>query len=164
MNFPVRRGTGGGLMPRPVWGMWDPWRDFEDMWSQMGRYLEQAAGPGMTMAERGGWTPTAEMNETDDAYVIKAEMPGIPRDDIEVELKGNELCITGEMDEKSEGKMLTRRRGSFCYRTSLPGSIDSEHVEADLDDGILTVRVPKSEAARPYKIPVAGNGGESKAA
>lgn len=154
MSFPVRR-SAGDLQHRPRWGMWEPWQDFENMWSEMGRFLEQSAAP--TLSGR-GWTPMAEEEETDEAYVIKAEMPGIPRENIEVELKdNNELCITGELDEKTKGTMLTHRRSSFSYRSMLPGGIDSEHVEADLDNGILTVRVPKTaQSKRHHKIPITG--------
>ncbi|MBW5480940.1 Hsp20/alpha crystallin family protein [Streptomyces bambusae] len=160
MNFPVRRGSGDTMWRRHGWGTMDPWHDFESMWDQMGRFLEQAATP--TMAAH-GWTPMAEEEETDDAYMIKAEMPGIPRENIAVELDGNDLCITGELDEKSEGKMLTHRKGKFSYRTTLSGGVDSDKIEASLDSGVLTVRIPKSGEAKPRRIAIGGGGDEPPA-
>ncbi|MEU8619424.1 Hsp20/alpha crystallin family protein [Streptomyces sp. NPDC048623] len=152
MNFPVRRSSGDTMWRRHGWGGSDPWHDFESMWDQMGRFLEQAATPAMGL----GWTPMAEEEETDDAYVIRAEMPGIPRENIAVELDGNDLCITGELDEKSEGKVLTHRKGRFSYRTTLSGGVDSERIEAGLDSGVLTVTIPKSREAKPRRIAIAG--------
>lgn len=161
MNFPVRRSSGDTMWGRQSRGWVDPWHDFESMWDQMGRFLEQAAGaPGM--AAHGGWTPMAEEEETDDAHVVRAEMPGIPRENIAVELDGNDLCITGELDEKSGGKMLTHRRGKFSYRTTLSGGVDSDKIEASLDSGVLTVRIPKSGEAKPRRIAIGG--GEEQSA
>ncbi|MDD9380406.1 Hsp20/alpha crystallin family protein [Streptomyces sp. ZAF1911] len=161
MNFPVRRGSGDTMWPRPSWGMVDPWHDFENVWSQMGRFLGQASGP----AGAGhGWMPMAEEEETDEAYVIKAELPGVPRDNINVEVDGNDLCITGEMDEKSHGKVLAHLRGRFSYRSSMPSGIDSEHIEAGLDHGVLTVRIPKSGESKPRRIGIVEVEGEGKSA
>ncbi|MFG2715475.1 Hsp20/alpha crystallin family protein [Streptomyces goshikiensis] len=118
---------------------------------QMGHLLEQA-----TLAQAGqGWTPLTEEDETEDGYVIKAEMPGIPRENITVEIDGNDLCITGELGKRSD-KVLTRRKGRFCYRASLSGGIDSDKAEATLDRGVLTVRISKSGESKPRRIPITG--------
>ncbi|WP_328741010.1 Hsp20/alpha crystallin family protein [Streptomyces erythrochromogenes] len=96
-----------------------------------------------------------EEEETEDAYVVKAEMPGIPRENITVEMDGNDLCITGEFDNRSD-KVLAQRRGRFCYRARLSGGIDSDRTEATLDRGVLTVRISKSGESKPRRIPITG--------
>ncbi|MFI1279872.1 Hsp20/alpha crystallin family protein [Streptomyces sp. NPDC020858] len=117
----------------------------------MGHFLEQA-----TLAQAGqGWTPLTEEEETEDAYVIKAEMPGVPRENITVEMDGNDLCITGELDKRSDS-VLAQRKGKFCYRASLSGGINSDKTEATLDSGILTVRISKSGETKPLRIPISG--------
>jgi HSP20 family protein len=85
---------------------------------------------------------------------VRAELPGMKSDDIDVELSGNELRITGEVQEEAEGKTLRRRRGKFAYRASLPADADPEKIDAQLADGILTVRVPKAAQARSRRIEV----------
>jgi HSP20 family protein len=154
MPLPVRRSerSSGQTMQR-----WDPFREFEQLQQEMERVLEGVWS--QTGAGNGGdlWVPLADVEETDDAWVIEAEAPGASRDDINVELHDSELVITGEIKEKERTGVLrrrTRRTGRFEYRVTLPGPADEEHVEASLHDGVLTVRVPKSEAARARRIEV----------
>ena len=101
--------------------------------------------------------PLADIEETDDAWIIEAELPGVDRDDVNVEMRDSELIISGDIKEKERKGILrrrTRRTGRFEYRVSLPGLSDQEHIEANLHDGVLTVRVPKSEQAKPRRIEV----------
>ena len=98
--------------------------------------------------------PAVETEETDDAYLVRAELPGMKSDDVDVELNGNELRITGEVKEEAEGKTLRRRHGRFAYRASLPTDADPAKVDAQLADGILTVRVPKAAQARSRRIEI----------
>ena len=79
------------------------------------------------------------------------------RDDIDVEVTGNELVVTGEFKERERTGWLrsrTRRVGRFEYRTMLPQDVNSEQISAELSDGVLTVQVPKTEAAKPRRIPI----------
>ncbi|MFG2987891.1 Hsp20/alpha crystallin family protein [Streptomyces sp. NPDC048257] len=152
MNFSVRRTSSDTTWRRPSPGWLDPRHPFGSMRHQMGHFLEQAT---LTQPGQGWWTPLTEEEETDDAYVIKAEMPGIPRENIAVEMDGNDLCITGELDRRSD-KVLTHRTGKFCYRAGLSGGIDSERTEATLDSGVLTVRIYKSGATKPRRVPITG--------
>lgn len=154
MALPIRRGGGAPELRRPGWGAWDAFGDFENMWSEMGRLLEQAAAP---VGGAAPWLPMAEEEETADAYMVRAELPGIPAENVNIELEGNELSITGELSEEHHGKVLSRRTGKFAYRTSLPGGADSENIEADLTDGILTVRIPKAEEGKRRKITIGGH-------
>ena len=103
------------------------------------------------------WVPMADIEETDDAWVIEAEVPGVDRKDVNVEMHDSELTISGEIKEKErKGKLRrrTRRVGQFEYRVTLPGRTDPDNIEANLHDGVLKVRVPKSETARPRRVEV----------
>src|SRR5258707_15016027 len=104
----------------------------------------------------GGWIPAVETEETSDAYVVRAELPGMKREDVNVELRGNELRITGEVKEEQAGKILRHRHGKFAYRSSLPADADSDKIDAELADGILTVRLPKAAQARSRRIEIKG--------
>jgi HSP20 family protein len=150
MNMPVPRRRSPehwhGGWPREFW---DPFPEFAQMWERMGQFFE-STGEGPP-----GWVPVAETEETDDAYLVRAELPGMKSDDIDVELSGNELRITGEVKE-AEGKTLRHRRGRFAYRASLPADADPEKIDAQLTDGILTVRVPKAAQACSRRIEVKG--------
>jgi HSP20 family protein len=91
--------------------------------------------------------------------MVEIELPGVRREDADIELYGNELVITGELKERERKGLLrrrTRRVGEFEYRVTLPGDIRADGIEASLNSGVLTVRVPKMDAAKPNKIKITG--------
>jgi HSP20 family protein len=103
------------------------------------------------LAEAAAWTPLVDIEEEDTAYRLEVELPGVQRDDINIELVGNELMITGELKERERTGIVrrrTRRVGRFDYRVMLPSQVDAQNIEAKLHDGVLTVRVPKKEQGR----------------
>lgn len=158
MNLPARRTSGLEPRHRPagLWD-WDPFREFEHLWNQMGQLFGQPAAPSGTPAGQDAWMPLAEVEETDDAYLVRVELPGIPRENVHLDIDDNELQITGEeLTEEQRGKVLSRRGGRFFYRTALPAGIDGEKVEAELSEGILRVRVPKSGHAKKRRISIGG--------
>jgi HSP20 family protein len=93
------------------------------------------------------WLPSADLEETDDAWSVEIELPGVQGEDVDVELDDRVLTVSGEVREKERTGILrrrTRRVGTFQYAVTLPGDVDGEHVDAQLRDGVLTIRVPKS--------------------
>lgn len=101
----------------------------------------------------GTWAPLA----TDDAYVVEVDLPGVKKDDITIELNAGELSVHGELKEKERTGVLrsrTRRTGQFDYRVMLPQDTDEEHITAELSEGVLTVKVPKAEKAKPRRIEI----------
>jgi HSP20 family protein len=111
------------------------------------------------------WVPLADLSETDDAYVVKAELPGVHKDQVNVQLQDRQLVITGEIPEpepeagnghQRRRHHSSRRTGRFELRTYLPGDVNADAITAQLSDGILTMTVPKSEAAKPRKIEITG--------
>lgn len=142
---------------------WHPLRELDDVTTQMRRMLDETFGGVLAGQPFGSlassWSPLVDVEETDDAYVVEAELPGVKRSDVDVELVGNELVITGEVKERERKGVLrrqTRRTGRFDYRVGLPDTVDADKVDASLVDGVLNVRVPKSEKARRRKIEIKG--------
>ena len=133
-------------------------RDFESVVDRMRRLLDETfAGFGTWSPVRnaGMWSPPVDIEETDDAYLLEAELPGVEPSDVDVELVGNELTITGEVKAKERNGVVrrsTRRTGRFDYRIALPGPLNADEVEASLTNGVLKVRVPKTAAAQRRKI------------
>lgn len=125
-------------------------RRFLDDWKQLPALLSGLDG-------HSGFTPLADVEETEDAYLVEVELPGVKRSDIEVTLSGRQLTVTGERKEKERTGILrkrTRVTGRFHYEVILPAADPDAEVTAGYDDGVLTVRVPKPEADRARRIPV----------
>lgn len=104
------------------------------------------------------WTPAVTVSETDNAFVIEAELPGIKREDVAVELDDNVLRVHGqttETEREGEVRHQTRRTGSFDYRLSLPGEVAADQVGATLTDGVLRLEVPKAAPVKARKIEIA---------
>jgi HSP20 family protein len=135
-----------------------PFGEFENLYSEMDRLAQWVFG-GYT--GDGAWLPAADIVETDSAYVIEIELPGVRREDVDVNLNGNELVVTGEVKErKREGlfRRRTRRVGEFEMRVTLPGYLREGDIEASLAYGVLKVYVPKAESTKSSKITVSESG------
>jgi HSP20 family protein len=107
----------------------------------------------------GAWSPLVDVEETDDAYVFEVDLPGVRREDVDAEVDASQLRIAGEVRERERTGVLrhhARRTGRFEYRSTLPEEVDAERIEASLSDGVLTVRVPKSERSQPRRIEISG--------
>ena len=135
---------------------WDPLREFEQLQEEMGRLVQSVWSPA-GVGNGGAWTPFADVEETEDAWTIEVELPGVDRKNVNVEMRNSELVISGDVTQKERKGVLrrrARRTGHFEYHVTLPGESDEEHIDAKLHDGILTVRVPKTEHAKPRRIEV----------
>jgi len=105
------------------------------------------------------WSPSVDIHEDKDKYVVKAELPGMKREDIEVSMDGNTLTVSGERKQEEEKKERENYRseryfGRFQRSITLPAEVQANKIEASYKDGILTITLPKSEAAKPKQIPV----------
>ena len=139
----------------------DPFEDLEHLWEQLAQVFPSwprvagQRGPGAGMDAE--FIPLADVEETEDAYLIEMELPGVDKKDINVELSGRRLTVTGQRKEKERVGTVRRRTrmvGRFRYEILLPGSIDEQTVDAQLKDGVLTVRIPKTKAERAKQISV----------
>jgi HSP20 family protein len=113
------------------------------------------------------WNPSFEIRETDDAFVFRADMPGVRPDDIEISLIGNQLQISGTREQEQqqdEGRYHTFERayGSFTRVFALPDSADTDNIRAELTNGVLTLSVPKKPGAgqQRRKIQIGSGGGQ----
>lgn len=135
-----------------------PFAELDQLGDRLRRMLEETFGdftPALT--ETAGWVPNVDLEEQDDAYVVEAELPGARREDVNIELVGRELSIKGEMKEKEREGILrrrTRRVGRFEFRVTLPDQVEPDQIDARLEDGVLTVRIPKAERAQRRRIEV----------
>ncbi|MFG2512261.1 Hsp20/alpha crystallin family protein [Streptomyces sp. NPDC048584] len=101
----------------------------------------------------------ADVEDTEDAYLMELEVPGVDKDRITVEVRDGEHGIHGEIKEKERTAVLrgqARRVGEFDHRTSLPPNVGTGSITAELADGVLTVRVPKAGRAEPHRIEITG--------
>ncbi|GAA2263945.1 Hsp20/alpha crystallin family protein [Streptomyces atrovirens] len=155
MTLPVHRGRGS------VSG-WAPFRELEELRTRMDQLMHSTfpfPGSGFPQAEVGTWAPLVDVEDTEDAYLMELEVPGVDREQITVEVGDGELDVHGEIKEKERTGVLRRQArhvGQFDYRTSLPPNVDTESITAELANGVLTVRVPKAEKAKPHRIEITG--------
>ena len=134
---------------------WEGFSGLSHLRSQLDALL---SGWDELLSRAGAFTPLADLEETDEAYVAEIELPGVKQEDLTVEVAGRRLTVTGERKERERIGVLRRRTrtvGRFHYEVLLPGDVDEEAVEASLAEGVLTVRVPKPVSQRPRRIPVA---------
>jgi HSP20 family protein len=134
---------------------WDPFAEVQRLRSELGRFFE--GWDKMSPLLGDGFIPQTDMEETDDAYIVELELPGVKKRDIDVSLAGRRLIVSGERKEKERVGVLRRRTrsmGRFRYEILLPDPVDEEGVTASLDEGVLTVRVPKAVSEQPRRIEV----------
>jgi HSP20 family protein len=138
--------------------VWD-----RDVFDEMDRMFEEPffgrRGDGQQ-----NWGLPLDVSEREDSYVVRASIPGIDPDEIDISISDNVLTIRGEMkheaDRQNERYVLRERRmGNFTRSVSFPTAIDSDRAEASCDYGVLTLRLPKAETARPRRIGISGRAG-----
>jgi HSP20 family protein len=142
----------------PNYNMSNPFLEFEKMRHEMNRFAEgfKSGLPSFTVA---GVFPLTNVTEDNNNYYIRAELPGLITEDIEISATDNSLSISGQRIINKEGDNVRYHRreregGRFNRMISLPGSIDTDKVEANFKNGILEILLPKSEAMKPKQIEV----------
>ena len=141
---------------------WSPLAELERATRQLARLIDQAWASGWPTSLPGGlgeFVPPGDLEETDQAYILELELPGVQKKDLTVEVSGRRLTISGERKERERVGILRRRTrtvGRFSYDVVLPGEIDHDAITATLTQGVLTVTVPKaaSERHQPRRITV----------
>jgi HSP20 family protein len=141
----------------PRWEQRSPFSELERMRRQMDRLFEGMAGPQLPQAA--GVFPLINMTETRDAYTVRAELPGIVSDEIDIQATANTLSMSGMRkipEENGSARYHRREResGGFSRVVGLPGDITPEKVEASMQQGILTIVLLKAETAKPKQISV----------
>jgi len=140
--------------------VWNPFQEFENLLS---RYNKSASSSDTQLSNDlsfADWAPSCDIEEEEDRYVIKADLPGVDKKDIDVKLENGVISIRGEKQTETEtGKGTKRHRterfhGSFARSFSLPDAVKDERVEANYKDGVLSLVIPKAEEAKPKSIDI----------
>jgi HSP20 family protein len=136
---------------------WNPNREVSSLWNAFDRMFDDSYA--MMDDHARSWGLALDIAENENAYVVKASVPGVSPDDIDITLEKNVLTVSGESraDETintEEYRLRERRYGTFSRSIRLPVEVDSEAIEADYANGVLTLHIPKTEEVKPKKIAV----------
>ena len=144
---------------RPRWGI-SPWRPLREL-EEWERRLDDLFGRPLWRlpVEERGWMPAVDVFEKEDKFVVKAELPGMKEEDVDVSVIGDTLSIKGEKKTETEIKdenyyRCERSYGSFYRSIPIPSNVDANKIEASFEDGVLEVALPKSAKVKPKKIAV----------
>jgi HSP20 family protein len=142
---------------------WEPLREMEELFDRYSRAIGIPLGRGGELGTNGGWMPKVDVSENEQAYVIKAEIPGVKKEDVKVSLEEGVLTLQGERHQEKERKgarfhRVERSYGHFMRSFSLPGNVDEAHLKAHFHDGLLEVDIPKLESTptQSLQIPIEG--------
>ena len=142
------------------WALFDPFRNLEE---RMRRLFGEGYDPFGKVGEENWslatWSPACDIYETSNELVVKAELPEVKKENVQVTIENNVLTIRGERKFEAETKKesyhrVERRYGEFTRSFALPGFVDATKVNAEFQEGVLRVRMPKREEAKPKHIDV----------
>ncbi len=146
---------------RPEMNVWSPFRHLSTLREEIDHLFESPLNALTSDSQQflNGWLPTIDLYEDKDHLTLKAELPGMKKEDIDISLHGDVLTLSGERKEeevydKAETYRAERFLGKFQRTMTLPVAVDASKVQASYRDGILTVTFPKSEEAKPKQIEV----------
>jgi HSP20 family protein len=148
---------------------WEPLRELTSLQSEMNRLFNSAfdAPAGQTGSSGGArrWVPAMDLVETAEDFVLRADLPGMRRDDVKLEIEDNVLTVSGERAaEHTEGEQgyyrLERAFGTFSRSLTLPKGVDGDAVSAQFADGVLEVHIPKPAQSKPRRVEIAVGGEE----
>jgi HSP20 family protein len=141
---------------------WDPFVELEDVSKQLNRIFGKFPSrtePDRELLTMADWAPNVDITETDTAYLIKGEIPGINKEDVKVNIENGMITMSGERKQEKEEKgkkyhRIERSYGSFMRSFRLPDSVDESAIRAEFRDGMLNVTLPKSTQAKSKAINV----------
>jgi HSP20 family protein len=142
---------------------WEPLRELGTLQTEMNRLFNTVFdGPAPSGATMRRWMPPMDLVESDDHFVLRADLPGMSEDDVNIELEDSTLTISGERKSEHETKnegfyRVERATGAFSRSLTLPKGVDPEAVTARFDRGVLEVRVPKPAERKPRRISIGGS-------
>jgi HSP20 family protein len=150
---------------RPERGLsiWQPFREMEEMGRRFEDFFGRPFLPAMWRrfpSEEMAWSPTIDVLEKEDKFLVKVELPGVKEEDVDVSVTGDMLTISGEKQAESEVKKKgyyysESSYGSFSRSITMPSTVDATKIEASYDKGVLEITLPKAPEIKPKKIKVA---------
>lgn len=148
MGHRFGQSKGRATMPDIVaFARWDPFRDLLTIQHRLERL---STGPQ-------GWTPAMDLCETAQAYVLTAELPGVPRDQVRIDIRDGKLTLLGRREARvscEQYHQVERGHGEFCRSVMLPLAVDTANVTAEMRDGVLTITVPKLPDPGPRRVDI----------
>jgi HSP20 family protein len=143
---------------------WEPLREFGALQNEMNRLFNtvfDAPLPGNAGNAMRRWMPPMDLVETDDHFVLRADLPGLGEDDVKIEFEDGTLTVSGERKAEHESKgegyhRVERAFGAFSRSLTLPQGVDPEAVTASFNRGVLEVSIPKPEERKPRRIEIGG--------
>lgn len=138
---------------------WEPLREIEDMFDRYTRAMGWPSNRGQELITTGDWSPRVDISETDNEFVVKAEIPEVKKEDVKVSVDNGVLTIQGERKQEKEEKgkkfhRVERYYGSFVRSFTLPDNVDETKVKATFKDGMLNLQIPKTAETKPKAIEV----------
>jgi HSP20 family protein len=138
---------------------WDPFREMEDVFGRYAKALRWPHKGSQDLMESGDWAPSVDILETEKEFVIKAEIPGVSKDDVKISVDNGKLTIRGEKKQEKEEKNKKFHRveqfyGSFARSFTLPENVDETKIEAAFKNGMLKLQIPKTTVSKPKAIDI----------
>ena len=135
----------------------DPTREVDSLQSEVNRVFDAFFGNGGSRPRR--WVPPMDLVETDDHLIVRADLPGMSTDDVNIEVKDGTLTVSGERKAEHESERegyyrVERAFGAFSRSLSLPRGVEPDSVAADFSDGVLEVRIPKPAERKPHRVEI----------
>lgn len=167
--LPIRRANGGSSVASPETifdrffeGGWDPFSEISNLRRTMNMLFDSALRPSVPGAlATGTWVPAIDLYEKDGNYVVECALPGIKKEDVDIEVDENSLTLSTKhteekVDENTRYHYREMRRGSFSRRITFPYDIDPNKVTADFQNGVLKITVPASKTHQAKKVAIKG--------
>jgi HSP20 family protein len=138
---------------------WDPNREVDSLQSEMNRLFDTFFGGRPANGTLRRWVPPMDLVETDDHLVLRADLPGLDSDDVDIEVKDGVLTVSGERrsehEEKTDGYYRVERAfGGFSRSMTLPEHVEPDQIAASFDKGVLEIRIPKPEERKPHRVQI----------
>ncbi len=149
---------------------WEPFRglrrrgnvfnELVDMQQEMNRMFDEFFGERRSDLAEGNWMPAVDVSENESSIAVRAELPGMSHEDVELNLQDNVLTIKGEKKQEQQEEKKNYHRAECCYGSftrafTLPVNVEQEGIQATFKDGVLEITLPKTEEAKPKKIVIA---------
>lgn len=142
---------------------WESVRELSSLQNEMNRlfgsFFDTPAGNGSNGTTRQRWIPAMDLVETDDHFVLRADLPGLTQQDVDIELEDRVLTVSGERTTEQESRdngyyRLELGFGAFSRSLTLPEGVDPDAVQANFENGVLEVRIPKPEEKKPRRVAI----------
>jgi len=143
----------------PITARWNPQQNLDTIHNHLSRFLEPFTRVADEDLVSGAWVPPVDVAETQEKIIVRAEVPGMKQEEIQIEFENGLLTIRGERklvkDEGVTFHRVERTFGNFSRSFTLPRTVDPEKISATYRDGVLEIEVPKKEEAKPKQIRIA---------